>query len=645
MYSHLAIIFHVNFGLSLLQYIWACGDHQLRRRQQPLASQPQSSPTRHLEWGDLNIIHTTDTHGWLLGHLKSEQPEPNYSGDFGDFQSFVLRMKQKAKEKKVDLLVVDTGDLHDGNGLSDAEPLFHPGTPPGTASGKFFARVPYDILTIGNHELYQLQVAQTMHENFAPIWKGSYLTSNVNITTSGKSVPLGSRYRKFKTAQGRQVTAFGIIFHFTGNINGTIVQPPSELIREPWFHEAIRDKPDVFILTGHMGIADADWKLVFDLIRSLHPEVPIVILGGHYHIRDCRQLDDRSMSLASGRYMETIGWMSLSGLGNPHEKINFTRRYLDANRVTFAFHAGPSFDTHQGIKTTHGLTKMAIKFNLTHRFGTAPQSFFLTRVPITSNNSIDHLYTRSDGVLRTVVKNSQRPHPPFIIFSTGSMRFDVFAGNFTFNDQFIVTPFDNMFQYVPDVPRQTAEKLLAETNKVSTIKSETVGVRLRRILQSTDNLEKDENYHLGHDIDQHYRDWLRQQFIHYQHNQLLLASNGHQEMDLNTQIIARSIRENTKTSGPSYGYVTKDQCPGEGDDVVHQPMPVFDQPKYVATGLPPNADSVDVVFSEFEAKFMIRTLNKVETNSNRTYKIEEVKNYTQVKTNQMLGLYAQVKWN
>lgn len=35
-------------------------------------------PTRPLVWGDINIIHTTDSHGWLLGHQKASFPEPNY---------------------------------------------------------------------------------------------------------------------------------------------------------------------------------------------------------------------------------------------------------------------------------------------------------------------------------------------------------------------------------------------------------------------------------------------------------------------------------------------------------------------------------------------------------------------------------------
>ena len=68
---------------------------------------------------------------------------------------------------------------------------------------------------------------------------------------------------------------------------------------------------------------------MFNAIRTVHPTTPIMILGGHSHIRDCGesiihhlrfdkrpmkvtlvQFDDRSMALESGRYMETVGWMS-----------------------------------------------------------------------------------------------------------------------------------------------------------------------------------------------------------------------------------------------------------------------------------------------------------------------------------------------
>lgn len=100
----------------------ACPDgehaHRHVRRAEPPV--PLTPPSRPLVWGDVNIIHTTDTHGWLLGHQKTSFPEPNYryvcifgpllecayinidcirvlSGNFGDFASFVAHMKDIAK--------------------------------------------------------------------------------------------------------------------------------------------------------------------------------------------------------------------------------------------------------------------------------------------------------------------------------------------------------------------------------------------------------------------------------------------------------------------------------------------------------------------------------------------------------------------
>lgn len=81
----------------------------------------------------------TDTHGWLAGHLKEE----NYGADWGDFATFTRHMRQKADDLGVDFLLVDTGDLHDGAGLSDATTI------DGTKSMPIFSEIEYDLLTIG----------------------------------------------------------------------------------------------------------------------------------------------------------------------------------------------------------------------------------------------------------------------------------------------------------------------------------------------------------------------------------------------------------------------------------------------------------------------------------------------------------------
>lgn len=157
-----------------------------------------------------------------------------------------------------------------------------------------------------------------MHTDFAPHWNGRYLSSNANITipvsnisetdssaSSNVSTPVGERYAKFTTTMGRKVTSLGVLFDFTGNDEGTTVQPVDEMVKEQWvrvmcffspfilsliylqFSEAIAEEPDLFLLAGHMPVSNDSWPLVFDAIRAVHPNTPILIFGGHTHIRNC----------------------------------------------------------------------------------------------------------------------------------------------------------------------------------------------------------------------------------------------------------------------------------------------------------------------------------------------------------------------
>ncbi|KAJ3528444.1 hypothetical protein NM688_g8000 [Phlebia brevispora] len=357
--------------------------HEIRKREFPSTQLPV--PTRPLQWGDLNIIHTTDSHGWLLGHQKTSFPEPNYSGDLGDFSSFVAHMKQIALEKDVDLLLVDSGDLHDGTGLSDG---FPPGGVDAHESNKFMLDLPYDVMAIGNHELYIYANTLDMFQNFAPKLNGRYLSSNVNITVADKdgnpvSVPVGERFVKFKTRKGRKVTSVGVLYDFTDNDHNTTVQPVADMVKEQWFLDAIQEEPDFFLLVGHMPVQRDNWPLVFNAVRAVHPTTPILILGGHTHIRDCIQFDGRSMSLESGRYMETVGWMSVDlDEKDSTKNLTFSRRYLDPNRVSFEWHTQQSnftFDTTEGRSITQGLEQLFQNFDLGFLYGTAPHDFTLSR--------------------------------------------------------------------------------------------------------------------------------------------------------------------------------------------------------------------------------------------------------------------------
>ncbi|KAF9529781.1 Metallo-dependent phosphatase-like protein [Crepidotus variabilis] len=598
----------------------ACPDgdpgHSHAHSKRATPSVPLPPPSRPLTWGDVNIIHTTDSHGWLLGHQKKSSPEPNYSGDFGDFSSFVSHMKQTAAEKDVDLLLVDSGDLHDGTGLVDGYPA---GGVDAHDANEFFKQLPYDLLAIGNHELYIYNNTLDMHKNFAPQFKGRYLSSNVNLTyvdQNGEVVntPVGDRFAKFKTRKGRKVTALGVLFDFTGNDKNTTVQKVEDMVNERWFKDAIKEEPDFFLLAGHMPVAKDKWPLVFNAVRALHPTTPILILGGHTHVRDCIQLDGRSMSLESGRYMETLGWMSVNlDRQGSKKNLTFSRRYLDPNRVTYEYHtkqSDKSFDTNQGQSIKKGLQNLAKKFNLDFLFGTAPHDYTISQSPYPGNASLLSLFIEQAAPVALTLNNSLATKPYVMITNSGSQRFDIYAGPFTKNDQLTASPFADKFLYISNVTYGVAKQVLPSLNNA--------GANQRRAF--------DEELYARGEVETVYRRWL-------------------EDMDRRSveEIKRRGLDADAKNL--TLGYVTQDSCPGIGDDTLHTPLPYFSSPPFVGSNPPSVTDDtpIDLVFVDFIATQLVPLLNKLQNTT--TYTADDAKLYSPVLSSEVLGIFAQQKWN
>ncbi|KAG1787052.1 Metallo-dependent phosphatase-like protein [Suillus plorans] len=572
---------------------------------------PLTPPYRPLVWGDLNVIHTTDTHGWLLGHQKTSWAEPYYSGDLGDFASFVTHMKQIALHKDVDLLLIDSGDLHDGTGLSDGYP---PGDVDAHESNKFIERLPYDLMTIGNHELYGYADTYDMYTNFVPHLAGRYLTSNVNITvfnSDGKpeSVPVGNRYTKFTTRKGRRITSLGVIFDFTGNDVNTTVQAVGDMVKEQWFIEAIAEEPDAFVLIGHMPVSNDSWPTVVNAVRAVHPLTPILIFGGHTHIRDCTQYDGRSMGIESGRYMETIGWMSADLHAAKHNRNNvtFTRRYLDQNRVTYEYHtrtSNRSFDTDHGRSITRGLEELAARFNLSHLYGTAQQDYTLSYNPYPSNGSLVSFFVENAVPYALAINNTRDSIPNIIIIDSWALRFDLLKGPFTKNDQLTIMPYQDSFLYIANVTSGIANQLLPAMNKPAAIQQKR---------------DETQDVFSSHEID-----------------------------DTADSARLEEIDDHPRVGGQaSFGYVTRDSCPDadKADDTLHTPLPNYDVPFYVGSN-PPNvtADTpIDVVFLNFLGKEIIGILNGLQ--KDKTYTMADVSSYSPTLASDILGLYAQGMWN
>ncbi|WVF68981.1 hypothetical protein IAT40_003755 [Kwoniella sp. CBS 6097] len=589
-------------------------------------------PTRQLEWKDVNFISTSDVHGWLLGHQHATWPEPNYSGDFGSFASFATHMRSIASSKGVDLLLIDAGDHHDGSGLVSSSP---------TAAGDsetVFSMLPYDVLTIGNHELYHYDDALEAYRNVVR-WGGRYVTSNVNISIhadngSWQSVPIGEQYLKFKTEQGRHVTAFGVIFDFNAHARGVSVQKPAKLAKEQWFIDAIQEAPDYFVLAGHMPVRGetSEWTPIYHAIRAVHPYVPIYLFGGHTHVRDCVQYDDRSIGVVPGCYLETIAFTSSSLPMNRSDTapLDVARRYLDANPVSYKWHTNTSddFDLPIGQNISRALAKLASDLDISTPLGIAPHSYFLNRHQWGHKRSILTLF--SDEVLPYTVRDNERNGTRVIIGNAGSLRFDLFQGTFDRNDELTVSPFTSSFLYVR-LPAGLARNTTEQMNRSGASKLVPTPSMPASTSEVYTKAEEEARVRRIHD------QYLAEQWEDYQ-SQFPKGSNG-----VNMDQVVFGVHDKPRT----LGLVTKDKCPGRGDDIEHIPVPfVSNQPDFIESPFPDVVDDevIDVVCMDFALDDFLSAVNVLDPTIG--LKESHMKPYAEgLEINVVFGMYAKDKWS
>ena len=501
-------------------------------------------------------------------------------------------------------------------------------------SNPIFENVDYDILTIGNHELYLANVAYETFFNFSTFYGEKYVTSNVQIlnNATGEFQYIGQQYRYFTTQHGLRIMAFGVLYDFTGNTNVTKVIKAADLVKESWFASAVNyTQPiDLFLVLGHNPIrptaGGSTFGTIYNAIRKARPNVPIQSFGGHTHIRDFVVFDEMSTGLESGRYCETLGFLSLSGIqssnftGNlqpkgvpnpttkavpkvaatatasasfPSSTANasnssmvYSRRYLDWNRLTFAYHAVGSqdgtFDYHSGLRVTSDITTTRKELNLTALYGCAPETYCASCKPYGADGNIySSLLTTALGT--TVVNSTRATIPRLIIINSGSIRFDLIQGLFTYDDSFIVSPFTDGFQYIPTVPYSAASQVLAGLNSA--------GDNDKRELHTSDF----DFSALAGDICPD-------------------ASLGSTPFGSKPQSLTRSLHRRQTTPALTPGYTTMDDFGTDGDDTPHSKIPFFSQPDYIqgngsfpTDGSTPTA--VDLIFLDYFAADVLPILN------------------------------------
>ncbi|KXT05543.1 hypothetical protein AC578_3689 [Pseudocercospora eumusae] len=571
----------------------------LATAEQPSAPSPIAAPLRQLPWGQLNFLHTTDTHGWHGGHLQEAQ----YSADWGDYISFASHLHKRADDEGSDLLLIDTGDRVEGNGLYDAS------KPKGEYTFDIIKHQNIDVITTGNHELYVKNTSIREYNEVVPDFKNAYIASNLDIFNpkTGEQVPLAQRFRKFTTKnQGIRIVAFGFLFNFKGNANNTIVQPVEEAIKEQWFKDAIDDKEvDLFLVAGHVPVRDSpEFEAVFKAIRAVNWDTPIVFFGGHTHIRDYRKFGNKAWGLESGRYMETLGFMSISGLGRGEKdgemiaaakSPEYNRLYIDNNLYSLHHHSGTNkstFDTELGKNVSKAIHSARKELDLDYAYGCAPHDFWLSRVPYPSDDSV--LTLLDSKVLPDTFKDAKAPS--IILTNSGAIRFDIFKGPFTIDSTFLVSPFTSGFRTVKDVPFKAASQVLKMLNNEGPI--------LLTDLLALGGEDKSKLDELVPHLPVSANSLLHSESLPTKLQPLIGVQSQ-------VPFVGNDDKDKDQPQVP--GYTTKDDAGSDGDDTIHQPIKFYDVPNCIGTNVSfPAADvepeKVDLIYNEFIQNFVLLAL-------------------------------------
>uniref|UniRef100_A0A0L0NW62 Putative 5'-nucleotidase C-terminal domain-containing protein n=1 Tax=Candidozyma auris TaxID=498019 RepID=A0A0L0NW62_CANAR len=429
---------------------------------------PQRYPQiRDLEFGDLNFLHTTDTHGWYSGHLNQKI----YGADWGDFVSFAHHLRQLAHANGHDLLLIDSGDRHDGNGLSDIT------EPNGARSLPIFIQQDYDLLTLGNHELYVAENLEQEYEIVASHYGEKFVSTNVEYLKGEEWVPLGQKYRYFTTPiHGTRVLGLGFMFDFKRYNEKTRVTPISEVIEHDWFQQILDNYPeeivDTVVVVTHVPV-DRKWNelaLLHAELRTHYPQVKIEYFGGHSHIRDFVVYDENLVALQSGRFCETVGFLGVH-LNSTSENAadSFTRKYIDFNTQLFLHHSKKDtleeFDTKKGLSVKHMIAEAREELGLDEVIGHVKKSnYFMDYVPTSHLKSLYRLLTKK--VLPSLKPSAdvETSQERLIIINTGSIRYDLYKGPYTIDTHYIISPFKNDWVRIT-VPKYIATQIAPKLNK------------------------------------------------------------------------------------------------------------------------------------------------------------------------------------
>jgi 2',3'-cyclic-nucleotide 2'-phosphodiesterase (5'-nucleotidase family) len=416
--------------------------------------------------------------------------------DYGDILSFYQHLKRHAETMGRDLFFVMNGDFMDGTGLSTVPPIHL--TP-------LLEQMPWDVVNLGNHELYNNATVEWIVKDFVPHWQGNFLTSNSLLETTLS--PIGDRYTYlYGSHSNSTILTFGFLFDFTGNCAMAIVEQVEDVVRQEWFVHVLQKRNfDAILVMAHMHVTDPLITVLRTAIRAIvGVDMSVQFITGHSHIRGFAILDDNSVSFEAGRFLDTVGFCSFPLTRKKGDKTNmisgdtatrFPHVFLDTNRKSLAKVLGISpFDlpTVSGMSLTDKIHQTQESLGLMQLVGCSPREYYLA-VGMESEQSLWGLY------IQRVVPAMLTNHNESLVFvqGTGAFRYDLFPGRVFLDDIIAVCPFnDTIYKIAQDILGSELLEILGVATTTQPNSALQTGSPLPYFAVSTNNINPDDLYDL-----------------------------------------------------------------------------------------------------------------------------------------------------
>lgn len=302
-----------------------------------------------------------------MGH--GNHKEASLDVDYGHVLSFYQRLKDIVDNyDQSDLYFVMNGDFSHGTFLGADPPSFISG---------ILEKMPYDIVTIGDHELTNADSLSVLREpgGLFDEWGDRLITSNVRVKVLDDNdkktlVPLGHNY---KLLQGNQGTVLVLGFLYDMGSEAVIaVEKVEDVMQQSWFtslfsNTAINEQStapqfDVLLVMAHMDVQDELITMLHATLREyVGPNMPIQFITGHTHKRAYNQLDEYSSSFEAGRYLDTIGYLSF----DPQVANSMEHVFINANQLSLAQSLGTTVEeaTNDNNNNTFPMTKDGLELS------------------------------------------------------------------------------------------------------------------------------------------------------------------------------------------------------------------------------------------------------------------------------------------